>query len=52
MRDVNEPPQFRRSHYSASVSEGAGLGDLVHSSIEATDSDEVCVCVCVCVCVR
>ena len=42
VNDVNEPPQFLRSHYSASVSEGAELGDLFFSSIEAIDRDVVC----------
>ena len=39
--DVNEPPEFLRSHYSASVSEEAELGDTVFSSVEAIDNDEV-----------
>lgn len=41
VRDVNEPPEFLRSHYSASVSEGAKSGDLLYSDIEALDKDEV-----------
>ena len=38
--DVNEPPQFLRSHYSVSVTEGAGPGDLL-TEVEALDRDEV-----------
>ncbi|CAI7993589.1 Cadherin-99C [Geodia barretti] len=38
--DVNEPPQFSRSHYSAAVSEGAELGYLFYSSVMATDRDK------------
>ena len=41
MSDVNEPPQFLRSHYSVSVTEGAGPGDLLTDEVEALDRDEV-----------
>lgn len=37
--DVNEPPQFSRTHYSAAVAEGAELGYLFYSSILASDGD-------------
>ena len=39
--DVNEPPQFWRSHYSVSVTEGAGPGDLLTDEVQAIDRDEV-----------
>lgn len=39
--DVNEPPQFLRSHYGVTVSEGAESGDLLYSDINALDRDEV-----------
>ena len=39
--DINEPPQFLRSHYSAVISEGAGPGDLLYSGVEGLDRDEV-----------
>ena len=41
VRDVNEAPQFSRSHYSAEVSEGSEVGHLFYSSITAIDRDEV-----------
>lgn len=46
VRDVNEPPEFLRSHYSVSVSEGAKSGDLLYSDIEALDRDEVLISFC------
>ena len=39
--DVNEPPQFLRSHYTVSVTEGVGPGDILSVDIEALDRDEV-----------
>ena len=48
IENVNEPPRFLSSHYGATVSEGAGPGEVVFSGLEAVDPDEVCVCVCVC----
>ena len=38
--DVNEPPEFLRSHYSVAISEGAGPGDVLYSDVEALDQDE------------
>ena len=47
VRDVNEPPEFLRSHYSVSVSEGAKSGVLLYSDIEALDRDEVLISFCI-----
>ncbi len=39
--DVNEPPEFLSSHYSAVVSEDAGIGDTLTNALRAVDYDEV-----------
>lgn len=41
INDVNEPPEFLSSHYTAMVSEGVMLGELFFSGIVAFDVDEV-----------
>ena len=41
VEDVNEPPIFLRSHYSVTVSEGVGPGEVLYSGVEAFDGDEV-----------
>ncbi len=39
--DINEPPEFLSSHYSALVSEDAGMGDTLTNAIRAVDYDTV-----------
>ena len=43
INDVNEPPEFLSSHFTAVVSEGVGEGELLFSGITAYDVDEVSV---------
>ena len=42
VNDVNEPPEFLRSHYSIAVSEGAQPGEILSAGIVAVDQDMVC----------
>ena len=42
VEDVNEPPEFLRTHYSAEVSEGAEIGEVLYSEVMAVDRDDVC----------
>ena len=41
INDINEPPEFLSSHYTAVVSEGVGVGELLFNGIAAFDLDEV-----------
>ena len=41
INDVNEPPEFLSSHFTAVVSEGVGVGELLFSGIAAFDLDQV-----------
>ena len=43
INDINEPPEFLSSHFTAVVSEGVGEGELLFSGITAYDVDEVSV---------
>ena len=39
--DINEPPEFLSSHFTAVVSEGVGVGEELFSGIVAVDRDQV-----------
>ena len=41
INDVNEPPEFLSSHFTAVVSEGVSEGELLFSGIAAFDLDQV-----------
>ncbi len=39
--DVNEPPEFLSSHYTAVISEDATVGDTLSNALRAVDYDQV-----------
>ena len=41
INDVNEPPEFLNSYYTAVISEGASVGTTLFSGLVAVDNDEV-----------